>query len=214
MPSTNVHTASGHVYKYYPPPTHTNHDDQFSAHHDSDHDSDSDPDVPLTAQVIDHKPTDGNDGQKEVSVEVKATVEDPLHAMVVLKGRLGSGEFFMRCINQNNQVPPNTLWDDAFWIDASGNISANDIYSFTTDDINAYIEELGEDIDANADILETATQYGDPGTLAKRNATGDCTFHTVTAEHVHVVAGANDTSSLDLYGDASMRYLPYIEVAG
>ena len=140
MTSTNVHTSSGHVYKYYPPPTHTNHDDQFSDHHDSDHGSvDSDPDVPIIAHGLDHSPTGGNDGTKETSVLVKATVEDTLHSLVVLKGRLGSGEFFMRCINQNNQVPPNTLWDDAFWIDASGNISANDIYSFTTDYINSYI---------------------------------------------------------------------------
>jgi len=199
MVNTAVFSGNGYQSTYFKP---------FIPGEGHDHDStDTDPIIPLTSQVVHHEPTSGQDGVKDVSVKVKATVEDDLNAMVVLKGRLSAGEWFIRCINQKYQVPPIDHWDDAFWVDASGNIMCNYIDSATTDDIDDDFAVLSLDIEENTERLDAATPDNVADTLVLRDENGDIQAHGLTCNHLFTTGPAN---AIDIYEDGALRFIPYL----
>ena len=201
MVGKNVHTSGGHVYKYYPPPGHEDHDDQFNQHHEDTHVSlfqpDPSPDPPITSHRVLHS-TGGTDNLQDLEAKLSADLGiDGAH--LVLKGRLVDGEYFIRCLNQDIDVVNDgytDAYDDVMNVSSTGTVQCNKLVSFTTDDIRASIVEVEEDVEENTVILDAATEDGTANTLAKRNASGDCTFHVLSAEHVHVVGGAGDTPTL------------------
>ena len=195
-----VTTGDGYQYTHFPVfipgQDHTDGDNHIQQH-GQEHTT-----VPATS-VSHTQPTGGDEHHIRL-----ATTHDGYFSHLVLQGRLNSGQYYIRAINQDylaGSPGANSGEEDVFYVDDVGNIQCgyvNEVDIVALQDLFVHVEFEARD---NTEILDAATSADVPGALVLRDAHGDIEAHGLTCNHLFTTGPANQ---IDIYGDGALRFIP------